>query len=889
VIPAHLALFAEMVRGKPWTPATLKEVGGTEGVGIAFLEETFGSRTAAPRHRAYQEAAKAVLTALLPEQGSDIRGKVQSRETLLQVSGFAGRPQDFEELLRILDSESRLITPAEPPEPEPGSARRYYQLTHDYLVPSLREWLTRKQCQTRRGRAELMLAYRAEAWGARPENRQLPNLLEWLNIRLFARQQDWTALQRRMMRTALLYHALRSGVWLLFGAGLAVAAALQSPEKAVMVGGAALALLLVAALGLVLAARLTQALQQRPAGDHLAAADTEGLPRAAAETPPPDVSAAFRVIVENHFPSPIARPFADLRKFDGWQAEVPQLANVLGAALQHLAQLALAEYLAGNDRDAKLDQQLRDDFQKPLSHGTWAGVLRGVLTFLHEHGHRTLMPELLELYFPPAGQRKVDVDTLKGLGDELVNQRNDLIKRSIDAVPDREKHRQFKRLLVDFLRAVAFLKHYPFVSVKDTHVEEGVRCHRCRQHVGHDDALPELTIQSDLDLESQRVLVLNPRSREVLSLYPLYIVDQCPQDGCGAVHLFRFDRLEKARLEGVAAGGHRLKSPAAGAQLRLLLKGSHGLPLRHQAKYLAMAGFGVARDKLPGGTLIDRKYEVVDHLRTGGMSDVYKVAPPGKGGFLALKLLPYQFLRDPKILARFREEAATAQDLDHSNITRVLDYGEADEDHYLVMELAPGWPTEEGRLALDASELPTPLPAPQTVAIIKQACEALDFLHARRIIHRDIKPANLLLFDEGLVKLTDFGIADSRESMSLTSTGLTMGTPEYMSPEQANGGDDLRPASDLYSLGLVLYELLTGKLPFKRRTPRATALARLREPVPDARRDNSAVPDALARIVSKCLERNASNRYQSAAELFQALEAYEQSGKEPSSVDRSTG
>jgi serine/threonine-protein kinase len=368
-----------------------------------------------------------------------------------------------------------------------------------------------------------------------------------------------------------------------------------------------------------------------------------------------------------------------------------------------------------------------------------------------------------------------------------------------------------------------------------------------------------------------------------------YIVDQCPQDGCGAVHLFRFDRLEKTRLECVATGGHRLKSPAAGAQLQILLKGSRGIPLRHQAKYLALAGYGVTRDKLPKGTLINRKYEVVDHLRTGGMSDVYKVVAPGKGGFLAIKLLPYHFLRDPKMLARFRVEAATAQDLDHPNITRVLDYGETDEDHYLVMELAPGWPTDEGRLALDASELPTPLPPPQTVAIIKQACEALDLLHARRIIHRDIKPANLLLFDEGRVKLTDFGIADSRESMSLTSTGLTMGTPEYMSPEQANGEEDLRPASDLYSLGLVMYELLTGKLPFKRRTPRATALARLQEPVPDAKTANSAVPDALARIVSKCLERNVSNRFRSAAELCQALEAYEQSGKEPSFVDRSPG
>ena len=578
VISVRLALFAEMVKGKEWTPATLKEVGGTEGVGVTFLEETFSSRTASapPKHRYHQKAARAVLKVLLPESGTDIKGHMRSHAELLAASGYARRSQDFEELLRILDAEVRFITPAEPPDAESGAARKYYQLTHDYLVHSLRDWLTRKQKETRRGRAELLLADRAVVWNARRENRQLPSLWEWLNIRLLTSADGWTPLQRQMMRTALWYHALRSGVWLLLAAGLAVAAVLQSPEKAVMVGGAALALLLTGALGLVLAARLTQSLQQRqtrgPPEDRPAAEDTERRLGTGAETPPPDVSAAFRVIVENQFPSPIARPFADLRKFDGWQAEIPQLANVLGATLQHLAQLALAEYLAGNDRDAKLDQLLLAEFKKPLSHGAWAGVLRGVLTFLHERGHRTLMPELLELYFPPQGQRKVDMDTLKGLGDELVSQRNDLIKRSIDAVPDREKHRQFKRLLVDFLRAVAFLKYYPFVSVKGMHTEEGVRCHRCRLHVGHDDALLEFTVQSDLDLETQRVLVLNPRGREVLSLYPFYIVDQCPQDGCGAVHLFRFERLEKTRVECFSTGGHRLNSAAAGAQLQLLLK-----------------------------------------------------------------------------------------------------------------------------------------------------------------------------------------------------------------------------------------------------------------------------------------------------------------------------
>ena len=198
-----------MVKGRPWTPATLKEVGGTEGVGVAFLEETFSSATASPRNRLHQQAARAVLKALLPEQGSDIKGNMQSHDKLLLASGYAGRPRDFEELLRILDSEVRLITPTEPPGREESEearqaapAEKYYQLTHDYLVPALRDWLTRKQKETRRGRAELRLAERAALWTAKPENRHLPAWWEWTNIRLFTRQKDWTPSQRKMMRKA---------------------------------------------------------------------------------------------------------------------------------------------------------------------------------------------------------------------------------------------------------------------------------------------------------------------------------------------------------------------------------------------------------------------------------------------------------------------------------------------------------------------------------------------------------------------------------------------------------------------------------------------------------------------------------------------------------------
>ena len=172
VVCVRLALFAEMMKGKAWTPATLKDVGGTEGVGVTFLEETFSAASAPPEHRYHQKAARAVLKACCPNPARTSRATCGSHAELLAASGYANRPKDFDDLLRILDSELRLITPTDPegkegiddPRPRFNAGQKYYQLTHDYLVPSLRDWLTRKQKETRRGRAELLLADRTELW-----------------------------------------------------------------------------------------------------------------------------------------------------------------------------------------------------------------------------------------------------------------------------------------------------------------------------------------------------------------------------------------------------------------------------------------------------------------------------------------------------------------------------------------------------------------------------------------------------------------------------------------------------------------------------------------------------------------------------------------------------
>lgn len=231
VVCVRLALFAEMMKGRPWTPASLRDVGGTKGIGVTFLEETFSASTAPPEHRYHQRAARAVLKALLPESGTDIKGQMKPYAELLEASGYADRPGEFRDLIAILDRDVRLITPTDPEGIDGAevqaaatdAAQKYYQLTHDYLVHSLRDWLTSKQRETLRGRAELRLAERSAIWNAKPQNRHLPSWWEYLNIRLLTRRKKWTEPQREMMGSASRVRGIQVGLTLLVVCALAAA------------------------------------------------------------------------------------------------------------------------------------------------------------------------------------------------------------------------------------------------------------------------------------------------------------------------------------------------------------------------------------------------------------------------------------------------------------------------------------------------------------------------------------------------------------------------------------------------------------------------------------------------------------------------------------------
>ena len=213
VIPVKLTVFVEMMRERTWIPSTLEKVGGFEGLGVFFLDELFNSKHASADTRYHQEGAKRILSSLVPKGVSSVRDAIQSLPQLKEISDYTSRPEEeFQSLLKLLDRKLRLITPVETMgsisdveqqghvEGEPTKSIIGYKLAHDYLIPSIREWLALKQKRTPRGRAELVLGERADAWSQRKENQQLPTILEWLSIRIWTRPSRWSKTEAELMR-----------------------------------------------------------------------------------------------------------------------------------------------------------------------------------------------------------------------------------------------------------------------------------------------------------------------------------------------------------------------------------------------------------------------------------------------------------------------------------------------------------------------------------------------------------------------------------------------------------------------------------------------------------------------------------------------------------------
>jgi eukaryotic-like serine/threonine-protein kinase len=287
-------------------------------------------------------------------------------------------------------------------------------------------------------------------------------------------------------------------------------------------------------------------------------------------------------------------------------------------------------------------------------------------------------------------------------------------------------------------------------------------------------------------------------------------------------------------------------------------------PVTHSASVSGISAF----QTLQPGVLFGGRYEVLGVLGQGGMGAVYKARDRELDRLIALKVIRPELATDPAILQRFKQELILARNITHKNVVRIFDLGEADGIRFISMEYVDG---DDLRTLLRREGKFSPK---ETISVIEQVCRALDSAHAEGVIHRDLKPQNIMRDKNGRIVVMDFGLARSLGEAGMTQTGAIVGTIEYMSPEQALGSQ-LDQRSDIFSVGLIFYELLTGKAPYEADTAIASLMKRTREDARSATDADASVPRSLSAIVSRCLEREPANRYHSVVELLQQLTTWE--------------
>ena len=297
--------------------------------------------------------------------------------------------------------------------------------------------------------------------------------------------------------------------------------------------------------------------------------------------------------------------------------------------------------------------------------------------------------------------------------------------------------------------------------------------------------------------------------------------------------------------------------------------GKCAAPLKHSADISVTKTLETLVEQLIAGSTFANRYKIIEELGKGGMGRVYKVHDAEINESVALKLLKPEIASDEQTIERFRNELKIARRISHKNVCRMYDIGREDDKYFITMEYVAG---EDLRSLLRKRGK---LSTKEAVGIAQQVCEGLVEAHRLGVVHRDLKPQNIMIDDGGQAKIMDFGIARSVEAPGVTQTGVIIGTPDYISPEQA-GGEKADQRSDIYSLGVMLYEMVTGSVPFRGDTAFSVALKHQTQLPQDPRKLNSQISDDLSRLILVCMEKERERRYQTAADLLADLRNIEE-------------
>lgn len=270
---------------------------------------------------------------------------------------------------------------------------------------------------------------------------------------------------------------------------------------------------------------------------------------------------------------------------------------------------------------------------------------------------------------------------------------------------------------------------------------------------------------------------------------------------------------------------------------------------------------------MAGETLLNNRYELIAQQGSGGMSVIYKAIDRSLGRTVAVKILRPSLTQDPAFLDKFQQEARSVAKMSHPNIVTVHDVGSDGPTHYIVMEMI------EGQDLKKLIKTQGALPYPKALDYAIQICDGLGYAHRSRLVHADVKPQNILITKEGVVKVTDFGIAQAyTDTMPQARAEVVWGSPHYFAPEQARG-EKPSPASDVYSIGIVMFEMFTGHLPYVGTSQRELAMAHIQSDVPKAKDVNPSVPDEISKIIQKVMSKRPTDRYSQADQLGHILKS----------------
>ncbi|TET42165.1 MAG: serine/threonine protein kinase, partial [Elusimicrobia bacterium] len=275
------------------------------------------------------------------------------------------------------------------------------------------------------------------------------------------------------------------------------------------------------------------------------------------------------------------------------------------------------------------------------------------------------------------------------------------------------------------------------------------------------------------------------------------------------------------------------------------------------------------KEKLTTGSTFAGRYQIIEELGQGGMGKVFKAHDTEIKEKVAIKLIKPEISADKNTIERFQNELKFTRKISHRNVCRMYDLNREEGSYYITMEYVEGEDLKSTIRRIGQ------LPIGKTISLANQICEGLTEAHRLGVVHRDLKPSNIMLDKEGNVRIMDFGIARSLKTKGITGTGVMIGTPEYMSPEQVEG-KETDQQSDIYSLGIILYEMLTGRVPFEGDTPFTIGMKHKGEVPKDPRELNAQIPEDLSRVILMCLEKEKANRYQSADDVRSELSRIEQ-------------